>query len=712
MSISFSSHSRINLLAFLILLLLSFGLLIPWLGFYWDDWPIVLASRLQGVGAFWDYYRLERPFSAWTYILTIPFLGTQPLTWHIFTLLLRWLSVAGMWWCFKLLWPERARQAVWAALLFAVYPVFTDQPVALAFSQHWICYGLYFLSLGLMLYSARTGRNRLLLNAIALAATAVHMLTMEYMWGLELLRPLMLWFVFGASCPDWSARLRQVLKLWLPYLLVFALVLGWRLAFAGELVQGNSPQLLSALLASPLTTVIQLVQVSLQDMVNNLVGAWYQTMNPADLDLFDSTVLASLGVAAVTAGLTWLYLRRMGGDSSVAAFPQNDTPADVILSDNPQGWSAKGLDSSAAALPQDDILWVRQALLLGLLGALLGPLPVWLIERQALVGLHSGRFALAGMFGLSILIVAALEWFTPRRLPKIALLAVLVGLASGYHLRNSVSYYRSTLRQNDFYWQLYWRAPYIQPNTAILSADELFPYVGRNPTAVTLNLLYPQSYGIRQVGYWFLELFHDVGPAVVPRLERGRTFTPEFRTFNFNGSSLDGLVIYYKPGAGRCLWVLAPEDVDNPELPEITRQALPVSNLSRIQPEPVPGDYPPTDLFGDEPDHTWCYYYQKAELARQLGDWQGVLRLEEQAAQAGFEPGNANERLVFIEAFARTGRWQIALQQSADVFTVDDALAPRLCRLWERIANAMTIPEEERSSLESLRSELQCQPAQ
>lgn len=87
----------VTALALLILLILGFGLMIPWLGFYWDDWPIVLAARLQGVSAFWEYYRLERPFSAWTYVATIPILGTTPLVWNIFTLLLRWLTVVGMW---------------------------------------------------------------------------------------------------------------------------------------------------------------------------------------------------------------------------------------------------------------------------------------------------------------------------------------------------------------------------------------------------------------------------------------------------------------------------------------------------------------------------------------------------------------------------------------------------------------------------------------
>ncbi len=507
------------------------------------------------------------------------------------------------------------------------------------------------------------------------------MLTMEYIWGLELLRPVLLWLVFSGMIPGWKERLRATLKVWLPYLLVFALVVGWRLVFAGQLSQGNKPELLYALGSSPLTTALQFLQVGLQDMINNLVGAWYLTMNPVEMDLMDRTVLASLALAAITASLAFFYLMRMDGEDVQP--PASDTKD----------------------------TWVQQALLVGLLAALLGPLPVWMIDKQSLFGLHSGRFALAGMSGLSILIVAVLEWFTPRRLPRVALLAVLIGLAAGFHLRNSVSYYRSTLKQNEFYWQLYWRAPYIKPNTAILSADELFIYVGRKPTAVTLNLLYPQPYGIRQVGYWFLELYHDVGSKVVPKLARGRTFAPDFRTFNFIGSSLDSLAIYYKPGAGRCLWVLSPQDADNPEVPELTRQALPVSNLSRIEAEPAAGGYPPTDLFGKEPEHTWCYYYQKAELARQFDDWQSVIRLGEEARQKGFAAGNAHERLVFIEGYARSGGWEQARELTAAAYEMNADTAPRLCSLWQRLLAQSAFPEDQRLSLEQMRSELQCAPA-
>lgn len=190
--------------------------MIPWLGLYWDDWPIVLATRLQGVTTFWDFYRYERPFSAWTYIVTMPILGTRPVVWHIFTLLLRWVTVIGMWWSLQGLWPRRKREVTWMALVFAIYPVFTQQSVSIAFSQHWICYALYFLSLGAMIQSIRTPRWFWLLNLIGVVATLVNMLTLEYFWGLELLRPIILWLIYGEHQPEGGRRLRATLKLWVP----------------------------------------------------------------------------------------------------------------------------------------------------------------------------------------------------------------------------------------------------------------------------------------------------------------------------------------------------------------------------------------------------------------------------------------------------------------------------------------------------------------
>jgi hypothetical protein len=663
----------VSLISFTVLV--SYGLLIPWLRLYWDDWPVIAAARLQGVGVFWDFYRTERPFSAWTYIVTIPLIGSHPLVWHIFSLSLRWLTVIGFYLALSTLWPQKKPQVLWISLLFAVYPVFTNQPVAVAFSQHWICYLLFVFSLWLMLLAERRPKWFWPLTALSVALTGLNMFTLEYFWGLELLRPFMLGFLAAGQPDSRSGRLTRVLKGWLPYLAMLVIATGWRFAAASSLSGAHEMSLLTQLQSDPLVTGILFVQMVVQDLINNLIGVWYQTIEAAQIELTNNVVVFSLLAGLIAAGIVFLLLRRQATTDEAQA---------------------------------DEPIWVRQALLLGLAGSFFGPTPIWLIERQAVFGMHSGRFALAAMFGLSILIVGLLEWITPRRLPKLALIALLTGMGVGFQIRNSVSYYRSSLKINDFYWQLHWRAPALQPGTAILSADELFPYMGRSVTAVAVNLAYPQSHSGRKVDYWFFELYHDIGSKVVPRLARARPLTGTFRTFDFSASSNESLAVFYKPGAGRCLWVLSSADADNPDIPDLTRQALGASNLSRILPQANGGDFPNQDLFGPESERTWCWYYQKAELARQTGDWQRIVQLGAEARSKGFKAENLNEWLVFIEGYARSRKWDQAVQLSNTVYAADNILSTRLCRIWDGFIKTGPPTAVEQVNVNTLLSQMNC----
>lgn len=663
--------------ALLLVCILAFGLLIPWLGFYFDDWPVITLARLQPVSAFWKFYSFDRPFSAWTFILTIPLLGTRPLVWHIFTLIIRWIAVILMWWTLKGIWPRQSRAVTWMAILFAIYPVFDQQPIAVAYNQHWMIYALFFLSMGLMVQANRRPKWFIPLTGMSLLTAAIHMASMEYFIGLELLRPYVLWIILQEKIPNNRQRISAALKQWLPYLLILIVYVVYRLFFfklGGS--DPNNPALLYNLVSQPISASIHLIQIAFQDFINLIASSWYRTVDPVSFDLTDRSVLFSLAISLIAGVLTVIYLLRLREEEN----SQSDQPSK----------------------------WVREAFFLGILAILLGPLPVWLTGRQATTStIYGGRFALAAMFGASIFLIALLEWFTPHRARQAILLGLLVGLAVGFHLRNATVYYKAWLSQTQFYWQLHWRAPQIEPGTAILSDNELFPYMGRASTALVLNLLYPSQDSSTNLPYWFFELYHDIGAAQTPKLERGKTLTGEFRSFNFTGNSLDSLAIFYKPGAGRCLWVLSPEDVDNPDLSDITRSALPATNLSRILEEPVSPDYPPVSIFGAEPEHTWCYYFERADLARQYGQWQQVVQLGKQAKQHGYSPENQQEWIPFIEAYAHTAQWETAFRKTEDIYNSNPDLAPRLCNLWQRIQNDVPPPSGQ-AGLEPLFNEMNC----
>ena len=151
--------------------------------------------------------------------------------------------------------------------------------------------------------------------------------------------------------------------------------------------------------------------------------------------------------------------------------------------------------------------------------------------------------------------------------------------------------------------------------------------------------------------------------------------------------------IYYNaPG---CVHVLDPEiDVYNQMIPEIDREAASLNNYSRILADRTVSPLP-LKQFGEELQHGWGWYYEQADLERQRGNWEAAAGLGDEAFSGSDHPNDPMERIPFIEAYARTGRWQDALDQTAAAMDVTPLMNDPLCALWDRIQRtAGEIPEQ------------------
>lgn len=645
---------------------------------------MILTGRLQGASGYIQFYQYDRPVSAWTYILTFPVLGSRPAAWHVFTLLLRWLTTAALWWTLIRLWPNHRREAAWTAFLFAIYPVFTQQSISVAYSQHWTCYLLYFISLGSMLQAFRSPRHFRLLTVLSLTASLLQLLTMEYFAGLELLRPALLWLLTGERPGQIRTRLAAMLRAWMPYLLLLGGFVVWRLfflKFPGE--EANPPVLLKTMLAAPLDGLLRFLEIAIQDTVHLLITVWAGILAPANITLQEPFILFSWGMGALAAlGIALFSLRVQ---------PKIEPQPDL----------------------ESDGTWKRQALAVGIAALLLGMLPVWFTDRQIIVGTYSNRFGLPAMFGSSLLVVWLLVELVRKPVQRIVMLSLLVGLAVSMHLRIANDYRWSWVKQTRFYHQLSWRAPALQPGTAIFSEGEIFKYVGLYSHSMGVNLLYPPQQPVQQLPYWFYSLGRDFAYSM-PEFLKGTPLQPvNFRQYTFNGHSSEGIVIYYNPDEQDCLEVLTPADATDPGLPEITRRAVKNSNLSRILPGPQPQGYPPAEIFGPEPERGWCYFYQKADLARQLGSWEEVAALGDEARASGFHPKAPSsntpvEWMPMIEGYARIGRWDDAEALSLAVFEKDQRIDARLCSLWDHLVETTASSEARDRLAEVVRKSAKC----
>lgn len=654
-------------LALLAVCALAFGLLLPKLGFYWDDWSNIHVAKIYGIPGLWEFYGdTYRPLTAWTFAVFTPLVGLSPLGWQILALVLRGLTA----WVFAgllgALWPQARWQAAAAALLFLVYPVFLQQPIAVTYHRHWTGYLLYMTSLLLMVLSVRQPRRAVVFTLLALLALAGHLAIFEYYAGAELVRPLVLWLALAGAGLTGSKRFGAALLRWLPYLALFGAYVAWRLlAPTVGAPDPNKPQLLLELFSQPVQAILHFTQLIIQDVVFIMETSWHSTLQPALFDFSASFTLITLGVSLVAALAVAFYLTRI---------------------------------QTGAEPPRS---WWKPALVLGLAALICGGLPIWSTGRQALSGGFADRYVLASLWGASLVWVALMQAVTDIRPARAIILGILIGLSVGLHLRTANEYRWSWVHQQRYAWQLYWRAPWLQPNTTLLSDDDIFPQVRRS-YAVNLLYLEPRDGG-KQLSYWFVRLDSDT--VTDPALEfADEAVDIEYLGFTYHGTLKDSLVAYYQPDQqGNCLWVLGPGDADTPGLPALTRYALSYSHPERIAPTPAASDYPLTDIFGAEPTGSWCYYYEKADLARQFGDWPAVVSLGDAAQAAGFTPvdgasNSVHEWLPFIEGYARQGQWQIALDLTQSNLALDGRYTPQLCRLWQGLPAADSAGQSARAA--------------
>jgi hypothetical protein len=235
-------------LALLVLTILSYGLRALSLGFYWDDWPYLWFFHRFGAEGIVSAFSGDRPFLSFIYILSLSVLGNSSQGWQIFGLLARWLCGMAFWFALAQAWPRSRHKAAWAALLFTVYPGFTQQWISVIYAQAFLLYSFIFFSIALTLWLAqhRAGLKASWLatgTLLALALSGFTMFSTEYFFGIELLRPILLWLVLAKSSAvataspaadlryrwqSWMLRMRLTTIWWAPYLALMIIFVLWR----------------------------------------------------------------------------------------------------------------------------------------------------------------------------------------------------------------------------------------------------------------------------------------------------------------------------------------------------------------------------------------------------------------------------------------------------------------------------------------------------
>jgi hypothetical protein len=250
-----------------------------------------------------------------------------------------------------------------------------------------------------------------------------------------------------------------------------------------------------------------------------------------------------------------------------------------------------------------------------------------------------------------------------------------------------------------------WRIPALEPGTVLLSSDTPFDYSSDNSLTFPLNLIYAPDNDTTEIQYAYFFVSVRLGNEL-KALQPGLPIYQDYLAATFESTSDRVVAVHYQPpGCFRVLHPLYDRDLPLapstgeiadrwlqagvPILPRTANKALKLSNLELISPTPEKKPSLPS-IFDPEPTHTWCYYFEKAELARQVDDWAQVAEIGDQVSALSYRPDDASEYLPIIEAYARVGRWEQARELTRKTVDLMPILRPALCAVWERVARDPT----------------------
>ncbi len=638
---------------FLAAAFLAYGLFLWRHGFYWDDLPISWIRYELGREAMTKYFSTARPVWAELYQVTTTFVPPVPMAWQVFSILWRWLSVVLLWQFVRELWRDREQMALLAGLLFLLYPGFNLQYASFLTAHFWIVVCFFFASFLLTLRALKSPSRYWLFIGLALILSALNLWMLEYFYSLELVRVAVIVYAVwqGAHGERILPVVRRALLHWLPFLLVFIANILYRVFVFTNVAYENV--FFSELRADPFQAILDLLMKISSDLWLVSARAFGTIFRFPNLALDGPlTTLMYLGVVFVVGALVLVFFRR----------------ANIHTENRPAYW----------------------AIGIGFLAMLLSGGPYWLAKLEISLSFPASRFTMSFMFGASLLVAGLLE-LIPSKI-RIALITAIVALSAGRQVMIGDSFLRDWRSQKNLFWQMYWRAPALQPDTLVLMNENLL-YYADNSISAAVNWIYDSHASADDINYVLFYPSNRLNGSL-PSLEQNTLIRYSYIAGEFNGNSSDALAFYYDPPY--CLRLLDPDlDSQNRFIPEdsLMRQASALSNPERILHVPV-SSMPA--FYGAEPAHGWCYYYQKAELARQFGDWEEVNRLATEAFNLDEHFNNPVELFVFIEGYAHAGDWGEAIKLSKEARQVSKSYVdPLVCKLWRRI-EAETISSEER----------------
>ncbi|MBQ6519046.1 MAG: glycosyltransferase family 39 protein [Anaerolineaceae bacterium] len=651
--------SHFSLLIVLIILL-AYGIGITRLSFYGDDWIYIYNYHIAGPASFDLFQRSDRPHSAWVYLLTTFLFKESALAYHLFLLLLRGLSVFLFWQVLERAFGKH-RSVYTAALLFAVYPGFQQQPIAVEFVMHFASLVLVLLSILLLQkYTVHEGKRSLPLLLMSLFFGGLSIFTCEYFIGLELTRPFFLYFTLKQQNKTHNNKetLKRSLLCLLPYLCVVCFYFIWRIFIFS--FTSYAPKLLYALEENPVNGIRLLIEKVIQDLLTVLFRAYSL--------IFTRPVNIGIPAAAVVFLLTSLPIFFVLMKISRTGSFVHDDP-EIKTADN---YTSRNSEQTKATRTDLHLFLVGIALLV------FSGIPYWGTFLDVSISFPWDRSTLSFSPGAAVVIAVMLDFMFKPLFSCIAA-SVLTALSVLFQIENTQIYIKEADKMNDYFWQLTWRMPGLEKGTILASENIPLDRTSDNDLSPIVNWTYaPENRGL-VYDYKFFDLdlregFFYTDPNQTIPVEH------TYRSHSFSSSTDKTLGIFYRKNG--CLQIIDQNNTGYPELPESLIRISGISDPGLIITDPEKTTTPPAAI-GQEPAHGYCYHFQKTTLALQKKDQNAAYQAALAVIQNDVHPTYASDLAPVVTALLNESDYENAesILQNNQIGSSDWKY---LCEYWKK----------------------------
>ncbi|MCK6539305.1 MAG: hypothetical protein L6Q26_04530 [Anaerolineales bacterium] len=589
------------------------------LGYYYDDWYLMYSARAYGSEAFIDIFSVDRPARALVMIPAYTLFGENPLYYNLSAYAFRLISAMAFLWTLRMLFPRQQNAAFLASVIFLIYPGFLSQTNGIDYQSHLLGLAAAHLSIALTVKAVLTDRlaARALLYALSVLSGLLYLSQMEWYIGFEIFRWAGVFLLSSCMGGTLLQKAGRTIRSAFPTLAVPGIFLVWRLFFFQSERGATDVNLqLEQVRLYPVQIIYRWAVQVLQDLFDVFLSAWAIPLS----QLKGYIQVWGGALAFLLAGLLvfFLYLYK---------------------------------DQEERNAPSQGFM--REAMIFGLFVAAGGLLPIAMVNREVSFPAFS-RYSLVSSAGVAVFVSAFLMGIK-QGLFRNGLAALLVVVSVLTHHANAVKAAQQTAATNNFWWQVSWRVPQFEKNATLIAGYPGVPLEEDYFVWGPANLIYypdeRQNERNIQPALFAAILNRDTVEKVLARERQEYRKRKTIITY----TNYRNILVLTQPGVNSCVHVI---DGNAPEFSygewDFILQVGPYSELEHALADETP-HAPPTVVFGPEPVRGWCYYYQKAALARQRGEWEEVQRIGEQAFGRGFEPQDLIEWMPFLQAYAIGG---------------------------------------------------------